>query len=248
MRSRRSDKPVVGIPCDYRMIGAHPYHAVGDKYARAVAEAAGALPLLIPAFESEPDFEAIFAVCDGLFLTGSRSNVAPPRYGAPPESGMMLDEYRDATALPLIRDAIEKGVPLFAACRGMQEMNVACGGTLDPALHLRPGNLDHREDPNAPLERQYGPAHAVTVQPGGLIARAVGTERFMVNSLHSQGVDRLGDGLEIEAVAPDGTIEAIRPARSEAFALGVQWHPEWQVMDNPIQRALFEAFGRALRR
>jgi len=246
MKRRISDPPIVGIVCDRRMIGAHSFHGVGDKYARAVRLAAGALPLLIPAFDEGPDMESLLAAIDGIFLTGSPSNVAPYHYDGT-TADMLLDEDRDQTALPLIRRGIEAGLPLFAVCRGMQEMNVAFGGSLDPNLQARPGNLDHREDQKAPLSQQYGPAHAVTARPGGLLAQATGLERFMVNSLHAQGIERLGDGLEIEAVAPDGVIEAIGHSNAANFALGVQWHPEWQVMDNPVQRALFEAFGKALR-
>jgi putative glutamine amidotransferase len=157
------------------------------------------------------------------------------------------DPARDATTLPLIRRAVQAGVPVLGICRGFQEMNVAFGGTLHQRLHEVPGYLDHRDDETQPLEVQYGPAHEVTLEPGGVLRTLTASERIRVNSLHSQGIERLGEGLAVEARAPDGVIEAFRVPAARRFALAVQWHPEWQVMSNPFSRALFATFGDASR-
>jgi putative glutamine amidotransferase len=219
---------------------------VGEKYARAVLEAAGAAPVLIPALAEELRFAELLERLDGLVFTGSPSNVEPHHYqGTPSDPGTLHDPARDATTLPLIRQAVQAGVPVFGICRGFQEMNVAFGGTLHQKLHELPGRLDHRDDESQPLEVQYGPAHDVALEPGGVLRALAAGDRVRVNSLHSQGIDRLGEGLAVEARAPDGVVEAFRVLAATRFALAVQWHPEWQVMSNPFSRALFAAFGRA---
>jgi putative glutamine amidotransferase len=221
---------------------------VGEKYARAVMEAAGGAPLLIPALAEELRFDELLERLDGLLFTGSPSNVEPQRYRGPPsDPGTLHDPARDATTLPLIRKAVAAGVPVFGICRGFQEMNVAFGGTLHQKLHEVPGFLDHRDDEAQPLEVQYGPAHDVTLEPGGVLRSLASSDQVRVNSLHSQGIERLGDELAVEARAPDGVIEAFRVKHAGRFALAVQWHPEWQVMSNPFSRALFAAFGEASR-
>jgi len=230
------------------MVGAHPFHMVGEKYARAVLDAAGAAPLLIPSLADELGFDELLQRLDGLLFTGSPSNVEPHLYeGAPSAPGTLHDPARDATTLPLIRKAVGAGVPVFGICRGFQEMNVAFGGTLHQRLHEVPGHLDHRDDETQPLEVQYGPAHDVTLEPGGVLRSLAASDRIQVNSLHNQGIDRLGPELAVEARAPDGVIEAFRVRDAQRFALAVQWHPEWKVMSNPFSRALFAAFGQASR-
>ncbi len=241
-------RPLIGIPADRRMVGAHPFHMVGEKYARAVLDAAGAAPLLIPSLADELGFDELLQRLDGLLFTGSPSNVEPHRYDGPPSApGTLHDPARDATTLPLIRKAVRAGVPVFGICRGFQEMNVAFGGTLHQKLHEVPGHLDHRDDGTQPLEVQYGPAHDVTLEPGGVLRSLAASDRIQVNSLHNQGIDRLGAELAVEARAPDGVIEAFRVRDAQRFALAVQWHPEWKVMSNPFSRALFAAFGQASR-
>lgn len=241
-------RPVIALPADRRIIGLHPFHAVGEKYIRAVIDGAGAVPLLVPALGDELDPDELLEHVDGILFTGSPSNVEPQRYqGAASETGTVHDPERDATTLPLIPKAVEAGVPVFGICRGFQEMNVAFGGTLAQKLQDVHGNLDHREDEEAALAVQYGPAHDVLLEPGGLLRALAGTDRVRVNSLHSQGVDRLADGLLVEARATDGVIEAFRVRGAPRFALAVQWHPEWQVMSNSLSRALFAAFGAASR-
>jgi putative glutamine amidotransferase len=242
-------KPLIGIPADRRMLGLHPFHCVGEKYINAVAEGAGAIPLLIPSLGDGLDLEAILTRIDGLLLTGSPSNVEPHHYQGPASTpGTWHDPHRDATTLPMIPHAVKAGLPILAICRGFQEMNVAFGGTLHQKLHEVPGLSDHRDDESQPLEVQYGPAHEVALAPGGLFQRLANANRMTVNSLHSQGVDRLGKGLIVEATAADGVIEAFRVADAPSFAVAVQWHPEWQFASNEFSRALFAAFGEATRR
>lgn len=243
-----SARPLIGISADRRMVGAHPFHMVGEKYARAVLDASDAAPVIIPALAEELRFEELLQRLDGLVFTGSPSNVEPHLYqGAPSAPGTLHDPARDATTLPLIRKAVEAGVPVFGICRGFQEMNVAFGGTLHQNLHEIPGYLDHRDDTTQPLEVQYGPAHEVTLEPGGLLRSLAARDRIEVNSLHHQGIDQLGGELAVEARAPDGVIEAFRVRKAQRFAVAVQWHPEWRVMGNPFSRALFAAFGQASR-
>jgi putative glutamine amidotransferase len=230
------------------MLGLHPYHVVGDKYARAVLDAAGGLPLLIPALAQELGLDELLVRLDGVVFTGSHSNVEPHHYSGPPsDPGTLHDPARDATTLPLIRKAVAAGVPVLGICRGFQEMNVAFGGTLHQKVHEVEGKHDHREDTTLELDVQYGPAHEVVLAPGGWLGGLIGQDRIRVNSLHSQGIDRLGPGLVAEATAPDGLIEAFRVERAKAFAIAVQWHPEWKAMSNPFSRALFAAFGAAAR-
>jgi putative glutamine amidotransferase len=241
-------RPVIGIPADRRMIGPHPFHAVGEKYIAAVAQAAECLPLLIPVLETPLDVTEILTRVDGIFFTGSPSNVEPRRYAGPDSApGTLHDPHRDATTLSLIPRAVASGVPVFGVCRGFQEMNVAMGGTLHQRLHEVAGLDNHREDKDEPLDVQYAPAHEVLLERGGLLATLAGTDRIQVNSLHGQGVDRLGPDLAVEARAPDGLVEAFRVRSAPAFALAVQWHPEWKVMSNDFSKALFAEFGRAAR-
>ncbi len=245
----RTAKPFIGIPADRRLLSKHWFHAVGEKYILAVAEAADAIPVMIPALGEALDVDAVLSRFDGLLLTGSPSNVEPHHYKGPAsEPGTLHDPHRDSTTLPMIPAAVAAGLPVLAVCRGFQEMNVAFGGTLWQKLHEVPGLSDHRDDESQPLEIQYGPAHDVTLEPGGLLRKlAGGEERIRVNSLHSQGVQTLGRGLDVEARAPDGLVEAFRVHDAPRFAVAVQWHPEWKVMGNPFSRALFAAFGAASR-
>jgi putative glutamine amidotransferase len=241
-------RPVIGVPADRRMIGLHPFHAVGEKYLLAVVEAAGALPLIVPALGEHMDLDELLRVVDGIVFTGSVSNVEPRRYEGPASvAGTLHDAARDATTLPLIPHAVRNGVPVLGICRGFQEMNVAFGGTLHQKLHELQGYADHREDETQPLEVQYGPAHEVILEPGGVLRSYSDTDRIRVNSLHAQGIDRLARNLAVEARAPDGVIEAFRVQDAPRFALAVQWHPEWQVMSNSFSKALFAAFGNASR-
>ncbi|MBV8465053.1 MAG: gamma-glutamyl-gamma-aminobutyrate hydrolase family protein [Burkholderiales bacterium] len=244
-----SRKPVVAIVADRKMIGVHPYHCVGEKYIDAVVDGAGGFPVLIPALGERVDFEQVLAMADGFMFTGSVSMVDPVRYKGPslPE-GQHLDVARDQTAMPLMREAIARGIPVFAVCRGFQEMNVVYGGSLLQKVHETPGMMDHREDAAASLDVQYGARHPVSFSEDGLIRRISGFAQYEVNSIHNQGVERLGEGLRVEALAPDGLVEAFSVRDARAFALATQWHPEWKFASNPLSTSLFRAFGDDCRR
>jgi putative glutamine amidotransferase len=219
-------KPIIGIPADRRLLGHHHFHCVGEKYIAAVVDGADAIALLIPSLGRPEQLPQLLASLDGILLTGSASNVEPHHYqGSPSEPGTLHDSHRDATALPLIPLAIQSGVPLLGLCRGFQEMNVAFGGTLWQRLHEVEGLNDHRENPQAPLDEQYGPSHDVELTPNGVLHQLAGTPRITVNSLHWQGVRQLAPGLQIEARAADGVIEAFSMPAAPAFAVAVQRHP-----------------------
>lgn len=242
----------VGIVCDSEVVDGMAGHRAGDEYVGAIRDGAGALPLLIPVTRQPLPVGEILAGMDGLLFPGAVSNVEPSHYGGE-GPGTMPDHARDATSLALIRAAIATRKPVFAICRGFQELNVALGGSLHQHVHRVPGRLDHREKPDAPLDVQYGPAHPVTIAPGGMLARLLGPppdgghekREVTVNSLHHQGIDRLAPGLTVEAMAPDGQIEAV--SLGDGFVLGTQWHPEWRWAENPVSRILFSAFGAALK-
>ncbi len=241
-------KPIVLIPADVKQIGEHPFHAVGQKYILAVAQGAQALPLLVPAISDYLEFDELLANADGIMLTGSPSNVHPSHFGQEVHNPVLpLDPARDALTLKLIHAAINAGVPLLAICRGFQELNVAFGGSLHQAVQEVAGKNDHREAKDLDVDSQYAPSHQINLVANGQLAKILGASQTMVNSLHGQGVDRLGVGLSAEAHALDGLIEAVSVDNATSFALGVQWHPEWKVMQNPTYLAIFKAFGDACR-
>ena len=244
-----ASRPLIGIPADRRVLGPQAYHLAGEKYVTAALDAAGAIPVIVPALGRELNDDSLLNSLHGLLFTGSPSNVEPHRYrGEPSEAGTLHDPQRDETTLPLIPRAVAAGVPVLGICRGFQEMNVAFGGTLWQKLQDVPGHLDHRETKDLPFEQQYAAAHEVSLVPGGLLHRlAGGATSVRVNSLHGQGVRELGAGLTVEARAPDGVIEAFRVTAARRFALAVQWHPEWRVLDNKFSTALFAEFGAACR-
>jgi putative glutamine amidotransferase len=242
-------RPLIGIPADRRMLGAQAYHLAGEKYLTAVLDAAGAIPVIVPAIGRELNLTELLDSVHGLLFTGSPSNVEPHRYqGEPSAEGTLHDSHRDETTLPLIPRAVAAGVPVLGICRGFQEFNVAYGGTLWQKLQDVPGFIDHRELPELPLEAQYAPVHEVTLTAGGVLQQfAGGAQSLRVNSLHSQGVRELGKGLCVEARSSDGVIEAFRVTAAKQFALAVQWHPEWRAMNNDFSKQLFAAFGAACR-
>jgi putative glutamine amidotransferase len=244
-----SSRPLIGVVADVRWIDGQPFHMAQEKYLSAIRLGAGGFPIILPSFGPELDLTEIIDDLDGLLLTGSVSNVEPWRYGGPAEPPSdPHDPARDATTLPLVNLALSKSLPLFAVCRGFQELNVALGGTLNPRLHETPGRLDHRARYDLPLTEQYAPVHDIQLAPVGLLAHlSPDADRIAVNSLHWQGIDRLAPRLAVEATAPDGQIEAVRVTDAPAFALGVQWHPEWNVLESPFSTALFQAFGAAAR-
>jgi len=240
-------RPLVVIAADRIDRHGHAAHAVLHGYVRAASECAGVMALGLPADVGAFDADSLIDSIDGVLLTGSPSNVSPEYYGAPalPDE-VLLDPARDAAVVPLVRRAVAAGVPILGVCRGFQEINVAFGGTLDPAVHTRPGRLDHREGDHArPIERWYDDSHTIDIAAGGVLASLIGEGRVRVNSLHHQGIDRLGQGLRVEARASDGLVEAFSVARAPAFALAVQFHPEMRVHDCPLAQAIFTAFGAA---
>jgi putative glutamine amidotransferase len=237
-------RPVILVSACNRMLDGEPTHALGRAYTAAV-RLAGGIPLVVPDADLS-QIDALLDVADGVLLTGSPSNVDPRHYGkAVHDERLPLDPSRDAWTLPLARRAIARGVPLFAICRGLQEVNVAFGGTLHQAVHEVAGLDDHRTDEQLPVDAQYAAAHVATPVRGGLLESIVGGEPLAVNSLHGQGIERLADGLRVEAVAPDGLIEACTVVGAKAFALCVQWHPEWNAHRDPVSMRLLTAFGAA---
>jgi putative glutamine amidotransferase len=244
--------PVIGIQCCRREIatpsGNFPGHAVVKKYVDAVVEGAGGMAMLIPAEGDARWAAALVSRIDGLLVPGSPSNVEPHHYaGAPSLPDSPCDPARDAIILPLLRAAIEADIPVLGICRGIQELNVALGGTLHQELHVVPGRLDHRAPSLAEIDARYAHrAHPVSLAPGGTLAALAGSLSLDVNSLHHQGIDRLAPGLAIEAVAPDGQIEAVR-LEGARFVIGVQWHPEFRFAEDPFSVKLLAAFGAACR-
>ena len=246
--SATSTTPVIAIVCDRVRVFRHDAHAAFHGYVRAVAEVARGLPLLLPAAGPAIDLDALVHSVDGLLLTGSPSNVEPSCYAGPAQPDMLLDTDRDATTLAAIPRLAAAGLPLFGVCRGLQEMNVAYGGTLHAEVHEQPGHQDHRVgDLERPLADWYEDKHLVHLQPGGRLHRLLQRDAITVNSLHEQGIARLGAGLRAEARADDGLVEAIAVEAAPQFTLAVQWHPEMRIDDSAEARALFAAFGDACR-
>ena len=247
-------KPVVGVIGNaHRIENRFNIHGVGERNLRAVAEVAGALPLMFAGTPDVTEIGALLQAVDGVLLTGARANVHPTRFRTEPHPAHEpYDESRDALALALVEVCVAEGVPLFGVCRGFQEMNVAYGGTLHPEIRELPGRMNHRMPRLENGEIHPDPAvvfadrHDVTLVPGGVFAQILGCETIRVNSLHGQGILELGRRIVVEGVAEDGTIEAIRIADAPGFALGVQWHAEHNAQSNSVNRALFQAFGRAL--
>ena len=221
---------------------------VGEKYLKALTDCADAIPLMIPVLADELEVDEILDKVDGVLLPGSPSDIEPHHYGDESrDTDAIRDPHRDALTLPMALKALDSGVPLLAVCRGFQELNVVLGGTLHQKLQSVPGYHSHEANPEDPLDVQYGPSHPVTLVDGGMLQRLAGQTSTMVNSLHGQGVQRLADGVTIEAVADDGLIEAFTVDAAPGFALAVQWHPEWQVTSNEFSIAIFKAFGDACR-
>jgi putative glutamine amidotransferase len=248
-------KPVVGVIGNSHLVeGRFAVQAVGERNLRAVAEVADALPLMFAGAPDITDIGALLDVVDGILLTGARANVHPARFGTEPHPRHEpYDDARDAMALALVEACVARGVPLFGICRGFQEMNVAFGGSLHPEIRELPGRMNHRMPrletgeihPDASVV--FADRHNVSLVRGGRFAQLLGCETIRVNSLHGQGILELGDRVVVEGVAEDGTIEAIRIADAPGFALGVQWHAEYDPQSNPINRTLFQTFGAALR-
>lgn len=242
-----SDRPVIGIVCCARRVGEEIAQAVIERYLAAVVTHADCAALLIPARPDLMTAHEVVGRIDGLMLTGSPSNVEPERYGDPAPGNGPFDAGRDAMSLALIEAMIERARPVFGVCRGFQELNVAFGGTLSRNLGEDDRPLPHHVSDGVSLDAMFAHEHDVALTPGGVLASGLRRDHLRVNSVHYQGVDRLGSGLAVEATAPDGVVEAFSATPGGTPVLGVQWHPEWHPETNPTSIALFALFGRAVR-
>ncbi|WP_312796653.1 gamma-glutamyl-gamma-aminobutyrate hydrolase family protein [Tianweitania sp.] len=240
--------PIIAVPTDKRAFDNYTWHATPHQYLEAAVSVAGVMPVLVPSFGERVDIDGLLDRVDGVMITGSKSNVHPSLYGQEAtEANGPYDPDRDATSLPLIRRAIERGIPLLAICRGIQEMNVAMGGSLAAEIQEREGAMDHRAPEEATQDERFAIHQPVTIKPGSCLAGVFGAGDITINSVHRQAVDRLGDRLQVEAVAPDGTVEAVSVKDAKAFAVGVQWHPEYWAASDEASGQLFRAFGDAVR-
>ncbi|MEM9574668.1 MAG: gamma-glutamyl-gamma-aminobutyrate hydrolase family protein [Pseudomonadota bacterium] len=240
-------QPIVAIVADTAEFDGYDWHCAKNQYLAAAFEVAGVLPLIVPAFGERIDFDDLLDRVDGVYLSGAKTNVYPENFNvAAQEKYEPYDRMRDATSLPLIRVAIKKGVPLFAICRGVQELNVALGGSLATEIQELEGRDDHREPQTDDRDARFATRHSVTSKAGGCIDKIIGSQAS-VNSLHRQAISTLAPSLQIEAQAEDGTIEAVSVIDAKGFAVGVQWHPEYWASSDDTSRKLFEAFGDAVR-
>lgn len=242
-------KPIVAVPADIRPLEGAIWHATPNQYVQAALKVAGVMSFIIPAFEDGNETDAILDRVDGVLVSGSATNVHPSLYGEnATERDGPFDPARDATSLPLIRRALDRGIPLLAICRGIQELNVALGGTLASEIQDQPGIWDHRKPDVPERDKAYAIRQPVFVAEGSCIATYLGfSGEIQVNSLHRQAIGETAPRLKVEATAEDGTIEAVSVIDAKNFAVGVQWHPEYWAETDAPSRALFEAFGRAVR-
>jgi len=241
-------KPVVAIICETSQQGPHAFHQAADKYVQALVRCADVTPVLLPSLSDPTPLAEILTFAHGILFTGAYSNIQRHHYGlaAAPE-GEIEDPTRDKNTLPLIPQVIKAGMPLLAICRGFQELNVALGGTLHPELHEVAGKFDHREDTAEPVEVQYGPSHEITLAEGGMLQSLLSENRFTVNSVHGQGVNLVAPSLNVEATADDNTVEAVSVRGAKGYALGMQWHPEWNAWNDKQSSQIFQSFGAAAR-
>nr|WP_210308999.1 gamma-glutamyl-gamma-aminobutyrate hydrolase family protein [Ochrobactrum sp. CM-21-5] len=244
----KSSRPLVAVPTDVKPFENYIWHAAPEQYLAAATDVAGVTPLLVPSFGDKMDINAILDAVDGVLVTGSKSNVHPALYGIEPSAAFEpYDNARDATSLPLLRAAVDKGVPVLAICRGLQELNVALGGTLATEIQELEGRMDHRAPQSESQAERFSIQHPVKLKPNSCLADILKEDSVRVNSVHRQAIDKLAPRLEIEALAEDGTIEAVSVKNARDFVVGVQWHPEYWVTSDTSSRRIFEAFGEAVR-
>lgn len=236
-------KPVIGVLC-CNEVSERPIQAVATRFIEPLVHYSGVTVVLIPAVANACDAASLVDRLDGLLLTGSRSNVAASRYGAPCGEEPLLDEQRDEVALALAGRMIDSGRSVFGICRGLQELNVLFGGTLTGDL----GDDHHRAtDDGTPYEALFDHCHDVDLTDDGVLARTTTSRRLSVNSIHRQGIDRLGSGLRVEArAAQDGLVEAFSANPCGGDVLAVQWHPEWDAGRCAASRAFFGLIGQSL--
>lgn len=240
---------LVAIPADLREFEGYTWHSAPDQYVTAAVRGAHVLPLIVPALEEGGDVDLVLDRVDGVLISGSRTNVHPQRYGEAATDGHgPFDPARDSTSLALISRAIERGIPLLAICRGIQELNVALGGSLATEIQELPGRIDHRKPDVTDRDQAFAIRHSIRVREGSCLAGIVGHGEVRVNSLHRQAISRLAPRLAVEAVAEDDTIEAVSVIDAPGFAVGVQWHPEYWVGSDDISDRIFAAFGEAVRK
>ncbi len=240
-------RPVLGIVCCTRQVGTEPAQAVINRYAEAAMRYADAAALLVPALPALMRADEVVGRLDGILLTGSPSNVEPARYGhdGAADAEGPYDAARDAMTAALVEAMLQLQRPVFGVCRGFQELNVAFGGTLRRDLGRTA--LPHHSPDGVAFDAMFDHRHPVQLAGDGMLAAAFHRDVLTVNSVHYQGIDRLGDGLKVEARAPDGIVEAVSSSNRGAPVLAVQWHPEWQTDANPDSQTFFRLLGRALR-
>lgn len=241
-------QPLVAVSTDIRHFDKYTWHAAPEQYLEAAVAVAGVLPVLIPSFGDRLDIDGLLSRVDGVMLTGSKTNVNPTLYGGEAdETNGPYDDARDATTLPMIRKAIARGIPVLAICRGIQELNVALGGSLATEIQEMEGRMDHRAPPSEDQDERFAIRHPVRIEAGSCLAEIFGAGDIMVNSVHRQGIGTLAPRLAVEAVAEDGTVEAVSVIDAPGFAIGVQWHPEYWAGSDDVSARIFRAFGDATR-
>jgi len=245
-------RPLVAVTADNRQMDPYLWHATPSPYIDAALDASDVLPMILPSVGKRIDVDDVLDRVDGVLVTGSRSNVHPSNYGAEPtEDHEPFDLERDSTTLPLIRRAIERGIPLLAICRGIQELNVALGGSITASFQKNRQIDGHGYPWEGTLDERFALAHEIEIKEGSCIAAILQDEMkkhpVKVNSLHTQALDAVGKNIVVEARAPDGTIEAVTVSDAPGFVVGVQWHPEyWATSDSP-SNTILKAFGDASR-
>lgn len=242
--------PLIGVTGDTHVDTDADYYKVGDKYILSVVRAANCLALMIPPIGDELEIAELLSRLDGILFTGSPTDLEPHHYGAEPEDyPVTRDLGRDATTLPMLEQVIKSDIPLFCICRGHQELNASFNGSMHQQVHHQDDVLDHRADTSMPYDVRYGPQHEVHIVPGGVLEKInAGELSATVNTVHGQAIDKIGEGLRLEAKAPDGVVEAVSIEGRNAFNISVQWHPEHHVaLNEPLNKRLFEAFGNAAR-
>ncbi len=238
-------QPLIGVMCCNRVVSGRPSQTVANRFVEPLSRISGASVMIVPAIPGALDAMVAARVLDGLLLTGSCSNVSPARYGSDADDDHP-DLDRDETVVRIAGAMIDAGRPVFGICRGMQEINVLFGGTLDP--HVGHAFVHHAPvHDEGPLDALFAHGHDIEIVAGGRLDRLFGARRGTVNSVHRQGVGRLGSGLVAEAHAPDGLVEAFHARPAGGDVLAVQWHPEYDAFENPYGRSFFEAAGRSLR-